>query len=160
MVLAQLVLSHGYCISHVCFHPTMVLAQRKSNTTCNCGVYCFHPTMVLAQHSVVEGVPEPENKFPSHYGSRSTQEWAGGSSRRVRVSIPLWFSLNKSKDHVWSIQGKVSIPLWFSLNSLSTPFSLSSIPVSIPLWFSLNTKIVFWRSWNIVSIPLWFSLNS
>ncbi len=56
----------------------------------------FHPTMVLAQLKDKEGNKLAYFVFPSHYGSRSTDQRDPVGPNRLRVSIPLWFSLNPS----------------------------------------------------------------
>jgi len=56
------------------FHPTMVLAQRGIVCFCLGVLVCFHPTMVLAQRKLREFCPADIILFPSHYGSRSTNQ--------------------------------------------------------------------------------------
>jgi len=73
MVLAQLSILRNQMRAGRSFHPTMVLAQRTEDREEYDPMYGFHPTMVLAQRDDASAVVTAFNKFPSHYGSRSTK---------------------------------------------------------------------------------------
>ncbi len=73
MVLAQLDKDYLSLVVKTCFHPTMVLAQLPLILREITPLSCFHPTMVLAQPDTFVAEFASGTKFPSHYGSRSTQ---------------------------------------------------------------------------------------
>jgi len=123
------------------------------------GNTCFHPTMVLAQPDGSSTATPQNTTFPSHYGSRSTddrtrnhvlQAWFP-SHYGSRSTIPLFKESPEdvlfpshygSRSTIMQLHlatvYTVSIPLWFSLNAHTSPSTAATGRVSIPLWFSLN----------------------
>jgi len=161
----------------------MVLAQQDMASEKTAWSQGFHPTMVLAQPGEFSVSYKGENKFPSHYGSRSTNVEELKKFKLSHVSIPLWFSLNYKDTATPVILCCVSIPLWFSLNlpPIDVKFNvrLSFHPTMVlaqlerileeifktsmfPSHYgsrSTYSQPLLTRGANLVSIPLWFSLN-
>ncbi len=153
-------------MKYICFHPTMVLAQRCIVDASGSRRCRFHPTMVLAQLPLwfsLNGYEQKELVFKNG------------------VSIPLWFSLNEFLYVYTSTSINVSIPLWFSLNRTAHPSARHMASRFHPTMVLAQPEAEKTRLFHLgfhptmvlaqriyikeviklerVSIPLWFSLN-
>ncbi len=119
----------------------------------------FHPTMVLAQRDHESESPA-RNRFPSHYGSRSTRSWTDGIFSRLELFPSHYGSRSTSYRKNQLLLVLTSFHPTMVLAQQNGVFTVSLInSVSIPLWFSLNEVNRVIDEEKLVSIPLWFSLN-
>ena len=119
---------------------------------------CFHPTLVLAQRDDDDDLVSIFWKFPSHIGSRSTRNYFRGTINR-HVSIPHWFSLNETATPVYSFQASFHPTLVLAqLGDPALGRNIFGFHPTLVLAQPMKITIIGGMK-TFVSIPHWFSLN-